>query len=109
MTVGEEINFWGSLLCLLGCMAFVGYYTFLAFRTGRMRWWHDRVGKMMVTKALAIAGLMLLTVAFYLFNIDAEWIRGIRGVFSAVVGAMMCYQTYLVHQLQTGDGGKDDR
>lgn len=109
MTVGEEINFWGSLLCLLGCVAFVSHYTFLAYRTGRVRWWHDPVGKMMVTKAVSIAGLMLLVIVFYLFNVDAEWIRGIRGVFAAMIGVMMGYQTYLVHRLQTEDEDADDR
>lgn len=100
MTVGEEINFWGSLVCLLGCLAFVVIYTAMAFLTGRKRWWHDQVGRMLVTKAIALAGLMLLVVVYYAFHLDAEWIRGIRGVFSAVIGVMMALQTVLVYRYQ---------
>lgn len=98
--MGEEINFWGSLLCFMGCMAFVVVYTAMAFLTGRVRWWHDHVGKMLVTKALAMAGLMALVLVYYAFHLDAEWIRGIRGVFASVIGVMMIYQTHLVYRLQ---------
>lgn len=110
MTVGEEINFFGSLACLAACLAFVGMYTVMGYVTHRRRWWHDEVGRMMVTKALAIAGLMGIVVVFYTLDLDAEWIRGVRGVFSGVVAVMMAYQTYLVYRLQRrGSGGSGDR
>lgn len=98
--MGETINFYGSLLALAGCLAFVGVYTVMPYLTGRKRWWYSRIGRMFVTKALALAGLMAIVILFYVTNIDAEWIRGVRGVFSGVIGVMMFYQTRLVIKIQ---------
>jgi uncharacterized membrane protein len=58
------------------------------------------VGRLMVTKAAAIAGLMFIPVAAYSWDLDMEWIRSVRGVFAAVVGIMMFYQSGLVYRLQ---------
>lgn len=98
--MGELINFYGSLVCMTGSLLFVGVYTVMPFVTGRRRWWQDPVGRMLVTKASALAGLMVVPVVYYLTRADAEWIRSIRGVFSAVIGVMMVYQTSLVFRLQ---------
>lgn len=100
MNMGETINFYGSLLCLAGCLMFVGVYTVMAYVTGRIPWWRSRIGRMLVTKALAIAGLMLIIIVFYLFEVDATWIRTIRGVFAGLVGTVMFYQAWLVYRLQ---------
>lgn len=99
--MGEKINFYGSVLCLSACVLFIAVYSVMPFVTGRRRWWSSRIGRMMVTKALALAGLMLIVVVFYLTDADAEWIRGIRGVFAAVIAVMMTYQSWLVYRLMT--------
>lgn len=98
--MGETINFYGSLVALAGSLAFIGAYTIMPYITGRARWWSSRIGRLFVTKALAIAGLMVIAVVFYTTDIDAEWIRGVRGVFSGVIGVMMFYQTRLVIKIQ---------
>jgi hypothetical protein len=98
--MGETINFYGSLVCMTGCLLFLGVYSVMPFATGRAPWWRSRIGRMMVTKALAITGLMLITIVMYLADPDVEWVRSIRGVFAAVVGVMMMYQSRLVYHLQ---------
>jgi hypothetical protein len=105
MTMGETINFYGSLLALTGCILFIVIYTAMPFLTHRERWWNSKVGRMMVTKAIAIAGLMLIPVTFYLLRYDMEWTRSVRGVLSALIGIMMVYQSWLVYRTQRG---KDD-
>lgn len=96
------INFYGSLMCLTGCLLFLGVYSAMPFITGRTPWWRNKIGRMMVTKAAAIAGLMLITIVMYLADLDPDWVRSVRGVFAAVVGVMMVYQTRLVYNLQRG-------
>ena len=98
--MGERINFYGSLLCLAGCLVFIIIYTVMPFRTRRQRWWSTPFGRMIVTKAVAIAGLMLIVVLLYLFDLELEWVRAVRGVFAAVVGAMMFYQAAQVVRIQ---------
>lgn len=98
--MGERVNFYGSLVCLTGCLLFVAVYTVMPFLTHRQRWWNSRIGRLLVTKALAIAGLMLIVIVLYLFRPSMEWIRTVRGVFSAVVGVMMMYQAALVVRIQ---------
>jgi len=100
MRWGDVLNLYGSLLAFTGCVAFVVVYTVMAFVTGRERWWSSHVGRMMVTKALAIAGLMAIALAFYWLDLDTYLIRQVRGVFAGVVGVMMIYQTVLVYRLQ---------
>jgi hypothetical protein len=92
--MGETLNFYGSILALIGCVSFIGLYS------GMAPWWKGHVGRMLVTKAAAIGGLMAITVAFYAFDLDQEWIRVARGCLSFVIAAMMFYQTYLVYALQ---------
>lgn len=98
--MGETVNFYGSVVCLTGCVLFVAVYTIMGWVTGRIPWWRSRIGRMMVTKAIALSGLMAIVIAFYLFSIDAEWIRTIRGIFASLVGVMMFYQSWLVYRLQ---------
>lgn len=99
--MGETVNFYGSLVCLTGCLLFLAVYTVMPFVTGRERWWASHIGRMLVTKAVALAGLMLIVVLLYLFDLDLEWVRAVRGVFAALVGVMMMYQTWLVFRLQS--------
>jgi hypothetical protein len=103
--MGETVNFYGSLVCLAGCVSFIGVYSVMPLLTDRVPWWRYRIGRMLVTKAASIAGLMLIIVVTYAFHINLEWIRMIRGVFAAVVGVMMFYQTRLVYMLQKGYEG----
>jgi hypothetical protein len=106
--MGETINFYGSLFCFTGCAAFIGVYTAMAFITGRVPWWKSHIGRMMVTKAAAIAGLMLIVIVLYLSDIDLEWVRSFRGIFAAVVGVMMFYQAVIVYRLQRVRDGGDE-
>ena len=53
MTMGETVNFWGSLVALVGCVVFIGVYSVMPFLTGRSRWWHSLIGRMLVAKAAA--------------------------------------------------------
>lgn len=99
--MGETVNFWGSLVALVGCVVFIGVYSVMPFLTGRSRWWHSLIGRMLVAKAAAIAGLMLIVIAMYVCDIQVEWVRATRGVFSALVGVMMAYQGYLVYKIQS--------
>lgn len=103
--MGERINFYGSLACLTACLLFVLVYTVVPLLTGRMRWWSSHIGRMLVTKALALAGLMVITVVMYVFDVEVEWIRSVRGVFAAVVAVMMVYQSWLVYRIQTQKEG----
>src|ERR1044072_447818 len=102
MTMGETINFYGSVVCLAGCLLFLGVFSVMPFVTGRVPWWSSQIGRMMVTKAIALAGLMLITVVTYLADPDLEWVRSVRGVFALVIGTMMMYQTRLVIKIQRG-------
>ncbi len=103
--MGETINFYGSLVCLAGCVTFIAVYSVMPFITNRIPWWKYQIGRMLVTKAAAIAGLMLIIVITYAFHVDLEWIRLVRGVFAAVVGVMMFYQAGIVYRLQKGHEG----
>jgi len=105
MTMGETVNFYGSLVCLAGCVGFIGVYSVMPLLTDRVPWWKYRIGRMLVTKATALAGLMLITIVNYAFHADLEWIRVTRGVFATAVGVMMFYQTRLVYMLQKGYEG----
>ena len=102
--MGEVINYYGSLLCLTACLGFIAVYTVMPFVTGRERWWSHHLGRMMITKASALAGLMLIVVVYYLTDIDPEWIRVARGILAGVVGLMMFYQSWLVYRLQRRQG-----
>lgn len=99
--MGERINFYGSVFCLAACLLFVGVYTVMPFVTGRERWWSSVLGRMLVTKALALAGLMSIVVALYLFHLDLEWVRSARGIFASIVAVMMVYQSWMVYRIQT--------
>lgn len=101
MTVGETVNFYGSLAALAGCLLFIGAYTVMPYITGRARWWSSHIGRLLVTKAVAISGLMVIVIVFYLTDIDAEWIRAVRGVFCGVIGVMMVYQATLVVRIMS--------
>ena len=100
MTMGETVNFYGSLVCLAGCVMFIAVYTVMPFITGRERWWASHIGRLLVTKATALAGLMLIVILVYLLDLNLEWVRAVRGVFAGLVGAMMMYQTWLVFRFQ---------
>jgi hypothetical protein len=103
--MGETVNFYGSLFCFLGCVTFIAVYSVMPFITNRTPWWKYQIGRMMVTKATAIAGLMLIIIVTYAFGVNVEWIRLIRGVFAAVVGVMMFLQSRIVYRLQKGYEG----
>lgn len=105
--MGERLNFYGSLLALTGCVLFILVYSTMPFLTGRRRWWQDRVGRLLVTKAASLAGLMLIVVVYYATDVDAEWIRSVRGLLAGVVGIMMLYQSWLVFRLQREKEGDD--
>lgn len=98
--MGEQINFYSSLFCLLACLLFIGVYTAMPILTGRERWWSSHIGRLLVTKATALAGLMLIVVVTYAFDINLEWVRSVRGIFAAVIGVMMVYQSRLVVRIQ---------
>lgn len=105
MSMGETVNFYGSLVALAGCVTFIGVYSVMPFLTNRVPWWRYQIGRMMVTKAASIAGLMLIIVVTYAFHVDREWVRLVRGVFAVVIGVMMFYQTWIVYRLQKGYEG----
>ena len=96
----ESVNFYGSLVCFTGCMTFIVVYTIMPFLTHRRRWWQDPVGRLLVTKAAALAGLMLIVILLYLFDLELSWVRQIRGVFASLIGIMMFYQAALVYKIQ---------
>lgn len=98
--MGERLNLYGSLFCLAACLLFIGVYTAMPFVTGRERWWSSHIGRLLVTKAAALAGLMAIVVVAYLSDTDLEWVRSVRGVFAAVIGVMMVYQSRLVIRIQ---------
>lgn len=101
MAVADAVNFWGSVVCAAGAMLFVGVYSVMPFVTGRVPWWRVKIGRMMVTTAVSLLLLMLISIIFYLANLDIAWVRGVRGVLAAVVGVMMSYQAWLVYKLQS--------
>lgn len=105
--MGETINFYGSLAALVGCLLFIAVYTVMPFLTRRQGWWRSRIGRLLVTKAAALSGLMLIVIVYYVTDVNQEWIRAVRGVFAAVIGAMMMYQGWLVFRTMRSDGGDD--
>jgi peptidoglycan biosynthesis protein MviN/MurJ (putative lipid II flippase) len=107
MTMGEKINFWGSLAALAGCLLFIAVYTVMPFVTRRQRWWSSRIGRLLITKAVALSGLMFIVVIYYVAEIDQEWIRAVRGIFAAVIGVMMLYQGWLVFRTMQSGGGDE--
>ena len=94
MTTGETVNLWGSVIALVGCLAFVAVYTLLA------RWWRDIVGRLLVIKALAIALFMAISICVTAFGADVEILRIVRGSLAALFGALMLYQAGLVARTQ---------
>lgn len=94
MTAGETVNLWGSTAALAGCLAFVAVYSLLA------RWWRDRVGRLLVTKALAVAAFMAISICVTVLRSDIEALRVVRGVLAALFGALMFYQAWLVGYTQ---------
>jgi hypothetical protein len=95
MTAGEMVNLWGSLLALVGCLAFVAVYSLLA------RWWRYPVGRLLVIKALAIAAFMAISICVTVQDrADVELLRFVRGVLAALFGTLMLYQAGLVARTQ---------
>lgn len=94
MTGGEAVNLGGSVIALTGCLAFVAVYSLLA------RWWRDPIGRLLVTKAVAIALFMAISVAATAFSADVGILRFVRGSLAALFGALMLYQAWLVGHTQ---------
>jgi amino acid transporter len=94
MTGGEAVNVWGSALALVGCLVFVAVYSLFA------RWWRDRVGRLLVIKALAIAAFMAISICLTVYRPDAEFLRFLRGILAALFGVLMTYQAWLVGHTQ---------
>ena len=94
MTSGEAMNLWGSVIALVGCLAFVAVYSLLA------RWWRDPVGRLLVIKARAIAGFMAISISVTVLGADVEVLRVVRGVLAALFGTLMLYQAGLVARTQ---------
>ena len=94
MTAGETVNTWGSVLALAGCLAFVGFYSLL------VRWWRSAVGRLLVTKAAAIALFMAISLCSTVLRADLEVLRTVRGVLAALFGSLMLYQAWLVTHTQ---------
>jgi hypothetical protein len=94
MTGGEAVNLWGSVLALVGCLAFVAVYSVFA------RWWRDAVGRLLVTKALAVAAFMAISIGITVMRSDAELLRIVRGFLAALFGVLMLYQAWLVGHAQ---------
>jgi hypothetical protein len=101
MTTGESVNLWGSVLAFVGCAAFVAVYSLLA------RWWRDPIGRLLVTKAVAIACFMAITICVTGFGADAEVTRVVRGILAALFGALMVYQACLVAHTQIKGARRD--
>ncbi|MBR7839817.1 hypothetical protein KDL01_41645, partial [Actinospica durhamensis] len=89
MTTGQAVNLWGSVIALGGCLAFVAVYSLLA------RWWHGTVGRLLVTKAMAVAAFMAISICVTLLRSDVEILRTVRGILAALFGALMFYQAWL--------------
>lgn len=94
MTGGAAVNLWGSVIALTGCVAFVTVYSLLA------RWWRDPIGRLLVTKAVAIAAFMAISITATAFGADVEVLRVVRGVLAALFGTLMLYQAGLVARTQ---------
>lgn len=101
MTTGETVNVWGSAIALAGCLAFVAVYTLLA------RWWRDRVGRLLVIKALSVAAFMAISICVTLLRGDAEMLRVVRGILAALFGVLMLYQAWLVGHTQIKGARRD--
>jgi len=94
MTAGEAVNLWGSTVALVGSLTFVTAYTLVA------RWWRGPVGRLLVTKALAIAAFMVISILVTALSADPEALRILRGVLAGLFGALMLYQAGLVIRTQ---------
>lgn len=94
MTGGETVNLWGSVIALAGCLSFITVYSLLA------RWWRDPIGRLLVTKAVAIAAFMAISIAATAFGADVAVLRTVRGILAALFGMLMLYQAWLVGHSQ---------
>lgn len=102
MTTAEAVNFWGSTIALGGCLAFVAVYSLLA------KWWRSQVGRLLVTKAVAIIAMMALSICVTLLRSDIELLRLVRGILAALFGALMFYQAWLVGHTQIKGSAMDN-
>jgi hypothetical protein len=98
MTAGQTVSLCGSVAALSGALAFVLVYTLFA------PWRTYRVGRLLVFKALVIAGFMIVSIVAYILGPDSGKHLGplltTRGVLAGGYGLMMTYQAWLVSKEQ---------
>lgn len=94
MTTGQTVNLCGSAVALLGSLSFVVVYSAVA------PWWRSRVGRLLVSKALAIVGFMTVSISAYVIDPSASGHIGplliTRGALAGGFGLAMAYQAWLV-------------
>lgn len=103
MTTGQTVNLFGSIAALAGSLGFILVYSLLA------PWWRNHVGRLLVFKALAISGFMIVSILSYV--VEPENGLGplllVRGILAAGFGVMMAYQAWLVRRTQVTEGTTD--
>jgi hypothetical protein len=89
----ETINYWASMYASIACIAFVIAYSVLA------PWWKTSTGRMIMMLVGGLAGLAILSIAFYQIR-DADTIRAIRSVLVIAVGTALWWQAAAVVRVQ---------
>jgi hypothetical protein len=89
----EAINYWASAYASVACIVFVIAYSTLA------PWWKTATGRLIMMLIGSLAGLAVLTLAFYHYH-DANVVRLIRSALVLVVGTALWAQVVAVVRVQ---------
>lgn len=93
MNTYEMINYLASAYASIACIVFVVAYSTLA------PWWKTPVGRLIMMLVGALAGLAVLTLAFYTHH-DDNIVRLIRAGLVLVVGTALWFQAAVVIRVQ---------
>ena len=98
MTAGQAVNLVGSIAALAGSLAFVLVYTVFA------PWWRNRIGRLLVVKALFMSAFMVVSITAYVLDSGNGDRLGplllTRGLLAAGYGLVMAYQAWIVSYTQ---------